>query len=112
MTRRGIVTLLIAAAVLLVGAVASAPRTAKASPDQQYLQTVRVLLNGTSGGSQTDAQLVADGRSICSDVAHGASASTFTAQIHQYGMDYGLERALIRAAVLAYCPKATYAIPR
>lgn len=70
-----------------------------------YLATIRALLAGEPGDSQSDATLVEGGKSICADIEGGATAETFEEQIDAYGLNRAVYRVVIRSSILTFCPK-------
>lgn len=112
--------LLAAAAVVLVGATTSsaAPTGAPKAPapaaavawvptmsQATYLATIRALLAGEPGDSQSDATLVDGGKSICADVDNGATADTFEEQMDTYDLNRAVYRVIIRSSILTFCPQ-------
>lgn len=114
------------AALTASSAQAEAPRTehAKATAtvetlvtpgamDQEtYIATIRGLLAGKPGSEQSDADLIAGGKSICTDIANGATSATFEKQIVDYGLDRAVYRTIIRSSIMTFCPESSAQIIR
>lgn len=84
-----------------------------AAMDQEtYLATIRGLLAGKPGSGQSDADLVAGGKSICSDIDSGATSATFEKQIVDYGLDRAVYRTIIRSSIMTFCPEDSAQIIR
>ena len=82
----------------------SSPAAEPAMTQDRYLELVRAAGAGTTIAGRTDAELIASGKSLCSDLDHGATAATFAQQVYQYGIDAWVFKRLLSAAVYAYCP--------
>lgn len=118
MKRRGIFALC-AASIAMLGSMPASQaegisstsvdqRAAAAAPtmtQDTYLATIRALLAGEPGDSQSDATLVEGGKSICADIEGGATAETFEEQIDVYGLNRAIYRVVIRSSVLTFCPQ-------
>jgi hypothetical protein len=79
--------------------------TPGAMDQETYLATIRGLLAGKDGASQSDDDLIAGGKSICSDIDAGATSATFEKQIVDYGLDRAVYRTVIRASIMTFCPE-------
>lgn len=80
---------------------AAAPAMTQAT----YIETIRALLAGQPGDSQSDKDLIAGGKSICTDIDNGADYGTFEQQIDQYDLNAAVYRVIIRSSVLTFCPE-------
>lgn len=85
----------------------------RAALDQDtYLTAIRGLLAGKPGAAQSDADLIASGKSICVDIDAGATSATFEQQIVDYQLDRAVYRTVIRVSILTYCPEDSAQIIR
>lgn len=88
--------------------------TKDASPamaQDTYLQTIRALLAGKPGDAQSDADLIAGGKSICADIDAGATYATFESQMDEYKLNRAVYRVIIRSSVLTFCPEDSGILP-
>ena len=69
-----------------------------------YLATVKQVGAGTTIVDQSDAAMIASGKSLCASIADGATRASFAKQVYDYGIDARVFRALLEASVLTYCP--------
>lgn len=82
-----------------------APAPASGLGADYYLRTVKSLLSDFEHTPQPDADYIAGGKSICTQIDNGATWQTFAEQIAEYGMDYDFRRQVVGAAVISFCPE-------
>ena len=98
-----------AAQVGRYGTVESAQALLPATAASEYVLTIRALISSRAHAEQSDADLVQAGKSLCAEIADGATWDTFSAQIAALpgsanASDFAFYRTVIRSAVFAFCP--------
>lgn len=71
-----------------------------------YLASVKQAGAGTTIAAQSDAAMIDSGKSLCADIAGGATRATFAKQVYDYGIDAAVFRDLLSASVMTFCPES------
>lgn len=85
----------------------AAPAPAVSAGEAAFLLTIRGLLAGKPGDAQSDATLIAGGKSICADIDAGATSETFKGMVKEYDLNRAVYRLILSTSITAFCPAHT-----